>query len=189
MLKVLTDEEKGITDTELVQRCKRGDRNAFRQLYQRYHSRVRSTLYSLCGTAVLDDLEQDVFLRAWQGLPKLRKPATFSTWLYRICWNIASDQRRRFAKQKERDSRLNTSEFSENQASDLMHLHYQELVHQGLQTLTLEHRVILVLHDLEDVPQKEIAKILAIPTGTVKSRLFHARSTLRQHLQQQGVSL
>ena len=68
-----------------------------------------------------------------------------------------------------------------------MQLHYQDLVQRGLRELSLEHRAVLVLHDLEDVPQKEVAQILDIPVGTVKSRLFHARDNLRQFLQQQGV--
>jgi RNA polymerase sigma-70 factor (ECF subfamily) len=68
-----------------------------------------------------------------------------------------------------------------------MHLHYQDLVQRGLAQISLEHRAVLVLHDLEDVPQKEVAQILGIPVGTVKSRLFHARDAMRQFLQKQGV--
>ena len=68
-----------------------------------------------------------------------------------------------------------------------MQLHYQDLVQRGLTHLSFDHRTILVLHDLEEVPQKEIAEILEIPVGTVKSRLFHARAALRQFLQSQGV--
>ena len=54
--------------------------------------RVRSILFQLCEAAALDDLVQEVFLRAWKGLPKFRQTAQFSTWLYRIAWNVASDQ-------------------------------------------------------------------------------------------------
>ena len=72
---------------------------------------------------------------------------------------------------------------------DLMHLHYQDLVQRGLKNLSFDHRSILVLHDLESVPQKEIAEILEIPVGTVKSRLFHARAAMRQFLYQEGVQL
>ena len=69
---------------------------------------------------------------------------------------------------------------------DLMRLHYQDLVQQGLQSLSLEHRAVLVLHDLEDVPQKEVAKILELSIGTVKSRLFYARKQMRKFLKEQG---
>jgi RNA polymerase sigma-70 factor (ECF subfamily) len=68
-----------------------------------------------------------------------------------------------------------------------MQLHYEDVVRQGLEILSLEHRAVLVLHDLEDLPQKEIAQILEIPLGTVKSRLYYARKTMGQFLQKQGV--
>lgn len=185
------------TDSELVLKCQQADQNSFRQLYRRYQQRVRSTLYQLCGVGTLDDLVQEVFLRAWKGLPKLRQASQFSTWLYRICWNVASDQRRQFARQRSFNSGidleaqvlpLHDSKYS--QAPDLMELHYQDIVQRGLQQLSFEHRAVLVLHDLEDLPQKEVAKILGIAVGTVKSRLFHARTSLRKYIiQQQGEML
>jgi len=177
------------SDGELVQRCRQGQPAEFRQLYRRYQQRVRSTLYQLCGTAGLDDLVQEVFLKAWKGLPKLKQPNQFSQWLYRIAWNVAMDQRRTYARDR---SQLQTlGELLEDAPFDgaLTHLHYQDLVQQGLAQLSLEHRAVLVLHDLEELPQKEVASILEIPVGTVKSRLFHARAQMRQFLQQQGVQL
>ena len=69
-----------------------------------------------------------------------------------------------------------------------MHLHYQDLVQRGLNNLSFEHRSVLVLHDLEDLPQKQVAQILDIPVGTVKSRLFHARNLFKKFLEQQGIS-
>ena len=185
------------TDSELVLRCQKGEQHSFRQLYRRYQQRVRSTLYQLCGAEALDDLVQEVFLRAWKGLPKLRQVSQFSTWLYRICWNVASDQRRQFARQRSFNSELDLEgqvlplhDSKYSQAPDLMELHYQDMVQRGLQQLSFEHRAVLVLHDLEDLPQKEVAKILGIAVGTVKSRLFHARTSLRKYIiQQQGEML
>lgn len=181
------------TDIDLVLQCQQGNQQSFRQLYRRYASRVRSTLYQLCGGETLDDLVQEVFLRAWKGLPQLRQAAQFSTWLYRICWNVASDQRRQFAQERSFNSklksgqeRLSTNDSKLTQAPDLMDLHYQDLIQRGLQQLSFEHRAVLVLHDLEDLPQKEVAQILGIAVGTVKSRLFHARMSLRNYIQQQG---
>lgn len=187
------------TERELIGLCQRGDRQSFRLLYQRYQKRVRSTLYQLCGTTLLDDLVQEVFLKAWKGLPKLRKPKHFSTWLYRISWNVATDQRRKLAKGKEKNNlkeKLGSKDplnfdrdlFNVQDTPDLMYLHYQDLVQRGLNNLSFEHRTVLVLHDLEDLPQKEVAAILDVPVGTVKSRLFHARNSLKKVLQQQGIS-
>lgn len=178
------------SDADLVQRCLKGDRQTFRVLYQRYQHKVRSTLYQLCGTQCLDDLVQDVFLRAWKGLAKLKNPQQFSTWLYRITWNVATDRRQQFAKQRsELETMSKNAESTTSDSSDLMHLHYQDLVKRGLAELSFDHRTILVLHDLEDLPQKQIAEILAVPVGTVKSRLFHARAAMRKFLEKQGVKL
>ncbi|MCU0537655.1 MAG: sigma-70 family RNA polymerase sigma factor [Hydrococcus sp. Prado102] len=196
MAKVLADNQAGTTDAELVIQCQRGDRTAFRQLYRRYQQRVRSTLYQLCGSEMLDDLVQEVFLRVWKGLPNLQKPSYFSTWLYRISWNVATDRRRQLAKTRpegelyeetsEDDSPMSKIASRPQDTPDLMKLHYQDLVQRSLECLSLEHRVVLVLHDLEDLPQKEVAKILNLPLGTVKSRLFYARHEIRKFLQQQG---
>ena len=189
------------SEQELIWLCQQGDRACFRLLYQRYQQRVRSTLYQLCGDSSLDDLVQEVFLRAWKGLPKLKKAKYFSTWLYRISWNVATDRRRKLAQGREKTD-LNAKYDKEQlhphhdrdwsnaqDPPDLMHLHYQDLVQRGLNNLSFDHRAVLVLHDLEDIPQKQVAQILDVPVGTVKSRLFHARNSFKKFLEQQGISL
>lgn len=183
------DEQPAASDRELVQRCLRGEQQSFRLLYRRHQQRVRSILYQLCDGDSLDDLVQEVFLRAWRGLPKFRHSAQFSTWLYRIAWNVASDQRQRLAQGRKQKQVLTQQAPAHQTAPDVMHLHYQDLVQRGLGHLSFDQRTILVLHDLEDLPQKEISAILGIPVGTVKSRLFHARAAMRQLLQQEGVQL
>ncbi|MEO1467313.1 MAG: sigma-70 family RNA polymerase sigma factor [Cyanobacteria bacterium J06633_1] len=185
------------SEQELIFLCQQGDRECFRLLYQRYQQRVRSTLYQLCGSTALDDLVQEVFLKVWKGLPKLKKTQYFSTWLYRISWNVATDRRRKLAKAQEKTGlkiwekeQFNPAKLeSAESAPDLMQLHYQDLVQRGLDNLSFEHRAVLVLHDLEDLPQKQVAEILNVPVGTVKSRLFHARNSLKKFLEQQGISL
>lgn len=196
MLAVPTDAIPGYSDSYLIAQCLEGDRTCFRHLYRRYQNKVRSTLYQLCGQFFLDDLVQEVFLRVWKGLPKLKQRDNFSTWLYRITWNVAADQRQAFAQQRLFNSKLTIEEnFSVDANSkisvdfDLMQMHYQDLVKRGLEKLSFEHRSVLVLHDLEDLPQKDVAQILGVPIGTVKSRLFRARATVREFLQQEGVQL
>lgn len=179
----------GQSDRELVQNCVRGDTQSFRWLYQRHQQRVRSILYQLCDPSLLDDLVQEVFLRAWKGLPRFRQTAQFSTWLYRIAWNVASDQRQALAQGRSRLQVIGTQTPTHQEAPDVMHLHYQDLVQRGLAQLSFDHRTILVLHDLEEIPQKQVSEILGIPLGTVKSRLFHARAAMRQFFQQEGVQL
>ncbi|WP_019506049.1 sigma-70 family RNA polymerase sigma factor [Pleurocapsa sp. PCC 7319] len=193
---VQTEQE---SEQKLVLLCQQGDRQSFRLLYQRYQHRVRSTIYQLCGKSMLDDLVQEVFLRAWKGLPKLRTTKYFATWLYRISWNVATDQRRKLARGREQTNFNEKSEdkdqlsYSKNLSNiedtpDLMHLHYQDLVQRGLNNLSFDHRAVLVLHDLEDLPQKQVAEILDVPVGTVKSRLFHARNSFKKFLEQKGLT-
>ncbi|CAN1209510.1 sigma-70 family RNA polymerase sigma factor [Tumidithrix helvetica PCC 7403] len=186
-------------DIILVRECLQGKSQSFRLLYQRHQKKVRSTLFQLCGSDGLDDLVQEVFLRAWKGLGKFKQTAQFSTWLYRITWNVACERRRTLAQGRSRnvsvdDTQLeNLSDLASAKTTstntELMDMHYQDLVQRGLAELSLDHRTVLVLHDLEEIPQKEIAEILAVPIGTIKSRLFHARAGLRQFLESQGVEL
>ena len=184
------DPTESMTDELLVERCVRGqDRLSFRVLYRRYQQRVRQMLYQLCDPMNIDDVVQEVFLRAWKGLPKFRQDAQFSTWLYRIAWNVGSDRRQTLAQER---SRLHTIAYQvadRHDDPDVMQLHYQDLVRKGLSVLSDEHRAVLVLHDLEELPQKEVAAILEIPVGTVKSRLFHARSGMRKFLEAAGIQL
>jgi RNA polymerase sigma factor (sigma-70 family) len=184
------------TDQQLVQSTRQGNAQDtaadFRQLYQRHHSRVRAILYQLGPSqpdGSLDDLVQEVFVRAWKGLPNFRATAQFSTWLYRIAYNVAADRRAALAKDRRQAQALQQAAPRHHDDPGLLTLHYQDLVARGLAALSAEHRTVLTLHDLEALPQKEIAAILNIPIGTVKSRLFHARAALRQVLTAQGVQL
>lgn len=177
------------SDRILVERCVRGDQVSFRVLYRRHQQRVRSILYQLCDSESLDDLVQDVFVKAWKGLPRFKQTAQFSTWLYRITWNVASDHRQARAQHRTRLQVLTNTLTHQQDAPDLAHLHYQDVIQRGLAQLTFDQRTVLVLHDLEEVAQKDIAEILGIPVGTVKSRLFHARAALRQVLQREGIQL
>jgi RNA polymerase sigma-70 factor (ECF subfamily) len=187
-------------DLAIVQACLHGDPHGFKKLYQRHQHKVRSTLYQLCGSDGLDDLVQDVFLRAWRGLPKFRQSSQFATWLYRIAFNVASDRRKALAKMRSRHVSVEDEQLADiaddaviaregGQPTGLIALHYQDLMQRGLAKLSEDHRTVLVLHDLEELPQKDIAEILSIPIGTVKSRLFHARSAIKKFLEAQGVEL
>jgi len=186
------------SDVTLILQSQQGNAEAFRLLYRRYQAKVCSTLYQLCGQTQLDDLVQDVFLKVWKGLPKLRNPGFFATWIYRITWNVAQDARKQLGRSRQRELAPPGLQQAEDQdlslqlsrpqdSPDLLRLHYQDLVKRGLEALSFEHRTVLVLHDLEDLPQKMIAEVLDLPTGTIKSRLFYARRAMREFLQQQGV--
>jgi RNA polymerase sigma factor (sigma-70 family) len=185
-----SDAAESIADELLVKRCiESNDRQSFRILYRRHQVRVRQIIYQLGDPISLDDLVQEVFLRAWKGLPKFRQNSQFSTWLYRIAWNVASDRRQTLAQDRSRLQTIAQNIATQHDDPDLMQLHYQDVVQTGLSLLSDEHRAVLVLHDLEELPQKEVAEILKIPVGTVKSRLFHARSGMRKFLETAGIQV
>jgi RNA polymerase sigma-70 factor (ECF subfamily) len=131
------------SDDYLVQLCLQGNKQSFGKLYQRHQARVRSTLYQLCGADGLDDLVQDVFLRAWKGLGKFKHNAQFSTWLYRITWNVACDRRKAYAKARDRHVSVDEEQLQNledpafnsqdgDRPSSLTQLHYQDLLQRGL---------------------------------------------------------
>lgn len=178
------------SDVTLIKACQLGETDAFRELYRRHQKSVRAMLQHLCDPAMLEDLVQEVFIKAWKGLPKMRGSAQFSTWLYRIAWNVGADYRRSMAQQKQRIQQQEMMCAAMDSASNsLQQIHHQDLVNRGLQEISSDHAIVIILHDLQDMPQAEIAEILKIPIGTVKSRLFNARQTLRQFFHQEGVSL
>ncbi|AFY61526.1 sigma-70 family RNA polymerase sigma factor [Synechococcus sp. PCC 6312] len=176
-------------DWEIILSILAGQPSQFRLLYRRHQQRVRALLFQLCGPSALDDLVQEVFLRAWKGLPRMEHRAKFTTWLYRITCNVASDFRRQAGKRRQQAETLQYQAHTLTPAPDLSDLHYQDLVQRGLAVLKADQRTVLVLHDLEGLAQKDVSEILRIPVGTVKSRLFHARQSLRQFLYQEGIAL
>jgi RNA polymerase sigma factor (sigma-70 family) len=178
------------SDAVLIRECQQGKVDAFRELYRRHQKSVRSMLGHLCDPVMLEDLVQEVFMKAWKGLPNMRGSAQFSTWLYRIAWNVGADYRRSMAQQRQRAQQQEIMYAAmDTSTHSLQQMHHQDLVSRGLQQLSADHAIVIVLHDLQDLPQSEIAEILKIPIGTVKSRLFHARQILRQFFQEEGVSL
>jgi RNA polymerase sigma factor (sigma-70 family) len=190
MIVDVSDSNDLISDDRLVKLCvTKDDRHSFRILYRRHQGRVRQIIYQLCDPTSLDDLVQEVFLRAWKGLPKFRQDSQFSTWLYRIAWNVASDRRQTLAQERSRVKTITENISTQYDDPDLIQLDYQDLVRTGLNLLSEDHRAVLVLHDLEELPQKEVAEILKIPVGTVKSRLFHARTRMRKFIEELGIQI
>lgn len=182
------------TLTKTIEAARQGDPESFRALVRHYTPKVRGTLRQMAGTRALDDQTQEVFVRIWRGLPKLRNANGFSTWVYRITWNVAMDGRKNLARERERQADCDEPSCGEDLkarsgagAEQETRLLNKLLVEQGLVSLTPDLRDVLVLSDLEELAQDEVAAILEIPVGTVKSRLFTARARMRQFLKEKGV--
>ncbi len=174
-------------DDALITMFIQGDERAFRFLVERYQERIRNLIFSILrNEELVDDLAQEVFVKAFQALPTFRFESSFYTWLYRIAVNKCRDELRR----KKLRSFFSFQSLDNGVRSDLEHRlsspppthEAKDLVTLGLQSLSEHHRTVIVLKDVEGFSYEEIADILQVEVGTVKSRLSRARNALRDIL-------
>jgi RNA polymerase sigma-70 factor, ECF subfamily len=176
-----------VDDGALVSRSKAGDQDAFALLVQRHQRRVFNLVFRMLQQyEEANEVTQDAFFAAWQGLPSFRGDARFSTWLYRIAYNCALKQ----LEQRKRDDALQAAiqmenvEPNEHVGEDLVEVHdRQEFVREHLSTLPAKYRIVLVLRHLQEMTYEEMAEILMMPIGTIKTHLFRARNLLKERLE------
>ncbi|MEO0249501.1 MAG: sigma-70 family RNA polymerase sigma factor [candidate division WOR-3 bacterium] len=184
-----------LSDGELVRRAQSGDLAAFEAIYDRYHPRLYRLLYGMLNNpADAADLTQEVFLRAYSDLERLRPESNLYGWLRKTAVNLGIDQLRRqkVLKFESLDVPLENEEGSpfalqiEDVKSDphtlLEQRGLQEAVQKALGYLTPDHRAVVAMHYLEGMEVEEIASLVGVPVGTVKSRLARARNALRRYL-------
>ncbi len=177
-------------DGELLDRCRRGDEAAWRELVTRHSRKVFGLCYRFAGRVdEAEDLTQEVFLRVYQGLDRYRSSAgAFNTWLMTVARNHAIDHYRRRCEERQRrdDSAEGEMELlpsdDEGPVMALERKQRVELVRRGLRALPTDLREPIVLCDLQGLAYEEAAKLLEIPLGTVKSRLNRGRLELAKRL-------
>lgn len=171
-------------DRLLVERTREGDLQAFEELVDRHRAVVYRVAARVAGREEADDVAQDAFLRAFHRLRGYRGDAPFRAWLLQITHNAAVDHvtRRRDVPDSDRvDEAAETSperDATRLPAEGLEASERRDRLEIKLTGLRREHRVVLVLRDLEGLPYEEIAEITETPLGTVKGRLHRARSEL-----------
>ena len=190
--------EESVTEQELVQAARGGDRKAFGALVEQNQSKVYSLAYRMTGNPDnAADLTQEAFLSAFQNLSKFDGRSAFSTWLYRLTSNLCLDFLRREKRRSAHSITLEDKEGEETSQLDLPDERYTperelerkeafEAVRRGLAALSPQHREVLVLRELEGLSYTEIAQALDLEEGTVKSRLARARLALRDFLVKSG---
>ena len=168
----------------LIERSRRGDLDAFDRLVAAHQDRVYHAAYRITGNADdAHDAAQETFVKAFRALPRYRHEAAFATWLHRIAVNAALDIVRRRPQVPPvslEDVVLPASAHNPDREAERREV--QQRVHRALQQLSPDHRVIIVLRDLQGMAYEEIAAVLRIPLGTVRSRLSRARDALRRVL-------
>jgi RNA polymerase sigma-70 factor (ECF subfamily) len=178
---------EGIGDAECVKRVQRGDANAFEILLQRHQKATFNLVYRLLGDYdEAAEVAQEVFLSAYKSIRQFRGDANFSTWLYRIAFNHASTRRKSLNIAQQRHLPLDGIEIIGDgvvdPAKSLEQKEIQERVQQALNGLDHDDAIIILLRDLQDVPYEEVAQMLDVPVGIVKSRLHRARQALKARL-------
>ena len=177
----------GIDDAECVRRVQRGDTGCFEILVKRHQKATFNLIYRLLGDYdEAAEVAQEVFLSAYKSIKQFRGQANFSTWLYRIAFNHASTRRKTLKLAEQRYVPLDDTDIVGESSSDPVksaeQKEIQQRVQQALNSLDKEEAMVILLRDLQDVPYDEVAAILGIPMGTVKSRLHRARQSLKAQL-------
>ncbi|MDF7807513.1 sigma-70 family RNA polymerase sigma factor [Pontiellaceae bacterium B12219] len=187
-------EDDGPSDDELVLKAQQGDIQAFDLLVERYHSRIYSLTYNMTSNREdAEDLTQEIFVKAFEALPRFKGKSSFYTWLYRIGVNKTINYR----KKRNRKRALSLDSFDQDikldddyhdltaKGSPLRSISLSELqikLNEALQGLSEKHRTVVVMHDMQGIPHDEIAKVVGASVGTVRSRLFYARRQMQNEL-------
>ncbi len=166
----------------------------FQSIYETYRPRILRYLVRLVGEAEAEDLAQEVFVKVSQGLPSFRGEAQLSTWLYRIATNTAIDKMRTASFRQEsglslpdepgeiEDKDVWTGDETPSLEKQLMQKEMYDCFLDYVKRLPRSYRVILILSELEGLPNQEIANILGLSLDTVKIRIHRGRSRLLQEL-------
>ncbi len=182
-------------EKHILARARRGDLHAFEELVRLYEKRVYAVALRSSGSPEdAADITQEVFLRAWRSIESFRGDSGFSTWLFRITMNLCVDFARHKHAQPQTQPLVIGEEDSERPIPDTAptpeeHLDNRELGRElaaALDEVSEEHRRIVLLRDVSGLSYTEIAEVLEISEGTVKSRLSRARIALRTVLLRRG---
>ena len=176
----------------IVEGCRRKDIESFGKLLDAYQNRVFGFVRRMVPNAEeASDITQEVFIRAFQSFHRFDARSSVRTWLFRIAYNLCVDRARKVDRSPTEVSLQGTVEIDETfdvpdgrwQPDQLaIDAELAGAIEAAIGTMSEKLRSVLLLHDKEDLPYEEIARLVGVPVGTVKSRLFLARAHVQQHL-------
>lgn len=181
-------------DFELVRASRDGDQEAFGELVRKYQGKIYSLAYGMVGNhADADDLAQEIFLKTYRNIKKFRFKSSFYTWLYRIATNTIISRRKKLRGDSHLELKpqvldiegspyLATRLGGEKGDRAMSSKEMKKDIYRAIDTLSDKHKEVVVMHDIEGIPNSEIAQILSISQGTVRSRLHYARERLQKEL-------
>lgn len=185
----MSDREKG-----LLERAKAGDIAAFEQLIESYQKKIFNIALRMLGNYDdAGDLSQEVLIRIYKSIGSFKEQSSFSTWIYRITTNVCLDEIRKRKNRKiisldeeirledgEMKRQIESEEPSPEETAEAKDL--KKIVNDAIGKLSEEHRIVIVLRDLQGLSYEEIAEVLKCPEGTVKSRINRGRQALKNIL-------
>ena len=183
-----------VEDLVLVKRAQNEDVSAYDDLVTRYQERIYATLYHMTANHEdANDLAQEAFIKGYQALKSFKGDSSFYTWIYRIAVNKTIN----FLKQRKNRSHMSLNDLDFNAENDpdlvalvsdktprrdLSLMELQEKLNSAMLKLSEVHRMVVALHDIQDLSHEEIATIMDCNIGTVRSRLFYARQQMQAYL-------
>lgn len=193
--------EQDRRDKILVRRLKNGDERAFKELVTTYQNRVFGLVFRMIGNRQeAEDLAQDVFLTVYRAIGSYRGEGRFYTWLYRIASNTCKN-RIKYLKGRHFNTRVDVDDNTEAQMPSgqggalhslqsqvpgpeamIQGQRMQRAIQRELAKLDEDHRLLIVLRDIEGLSYADIMRITGLPAGTVKSRLHRARVALKERM-------
>jgi RNA polymerase sigma-70 factor, ECF subfamily len=181
-----------VEDRQLINECLQGRLEAFSELVRRYQDRLYNAVFRFLNDAEdAQDVTQEAFLSAWQALSRFKGDAKFFTWIYRIAINHAIDLKRKQKISQGLEVHLNdeiqpVATSTSNRPEDAAERREEgEKLRKALNLLSPEHRMVLILKDIDGMKYEEMADTLEVPIGTIRSRLHRARFELRDILERQ----
>lgn len=183
-----------IAERLLIARCKKGDRDAFDDLIRRYEKKVYNFAYRLCSNYdEASDIAAETFVRVFNSIGSFRGDASFITWLFRITTNIYLDERKRQRSRPQQsleelielEETTVVRQFEDSSPTPEEHTTSRErteILQAAIRTLPDYQRAMIVMYHMESKSYEEIAELMGLPIGTVKSRLNRARLSLRSKL-------
>ena len=179
-------------DGELVERVRKGETRCFADLVSRYQDPVYNmALRFVRGEGDAEDIAQEAFFRAYRGLDGFKGDSKFSTWLYRITWNLCADWLRRNRKPGHAavaiDDAADLADGRVDLEHELMAEEEKRKVREALDGLDEKYRAVLILSYYQKMSYNQIGTVLEVPTKTVETRLYRARKLLRERLLRVGL--
>ena len=184
-----------LSDEDLMARVAEDDERSYTELVRRYQGRVTNLISRVLNDRNgADDLSQEVFVRVFVHRRNYRRGSKLSTWVFTIAANLAKNEIRRRVRRRNwfsldaltdvlQDSMIQLSDPAEGREAGLEREQLQGEVGRAIATVPEKYRLALVLRDIEGLAYEEIAEVLGIPGGTVRSRINRARSMLKRKLE------